>query len=106
MAISRNDRAKQFLAFDALKGLREALEEKERKIEEVERKELSDEVKEQIAKQLNMLKVHDYIEVKYYNKGKYDNIKGNISKIDFANNSIIFYNNKEIKFIDIYSINM
>ena len=39
---SRADRAKQFLPFDALKGLQEALREKE--IENEEKKELSEEI--------------------------------------------------------------
>ncbi len=42
MAISRADRAKQFLSFDALKGFSEALREKE--IEYEEKKELSEEL--------------------------------------------------------------
>lgn len=41
MAISRADRARQFLPFDALKGLNEALRNKE--IEYEDRKELSEE---------------------------------------------------------------
>ena len=41
MQVNRISRAKQFLPFDALKGLQEALKEKE--IEYEERKELSEE---------------------------------------------------------------
>ena len=44
MAISRLDRAKQFMPFDALKGLQEALRSKE--IEYEEKKELSEEEQE------------------------------------------------------------
>ena len=55
MGISRENRARQFLPFDALKGLQEALREKE--IELDERKELSEESIEELS---NNLQLHFY----------------------------------------------
>ena len=53
MGISRENRARQFLPFDALKGLQEALREKE--IELDERKELSEESIEELSKNLQQI---------------------------------------------------
>ena len=64
MAISRLDRAKQFLPFDALKGLQEALRSKE--IEYEEKKEISEEEQEKISAQLCLLDMGDNIKIKYY----------------------------------------
>ena len=64
MAISRLDRAKQFMPFDALKGLQEALRSKE--IEYEEKREISEEEQEKISAQLCLLDMGDNIKIKYY----------------------------------------
>ena len=50
---NKADRAKQFLPFDALKGLQEALREKE--IEHEEKRELSEESLMELEKEFNKL---------------------------------------------------
>ena len=88
MAISRLDRAKQFLPFDALKGLQEALRSKE--IEYEEKKEISEEEQEKISAQLCLLDMGDNIKINYYFDSKYITIEGIVKKIDSIENVIKF----------------
>ena len=64
MQVNRISRAKQFLPFDALKGLQEALKEKE--IEYEERKELSEETLNDLDTILNRIEIGNIITLKYY----------------------------------------
>lgn len=102
MAISRNDRAKQFLPFDALKGFQEALREKE--IEYVEKKELSEERLEELSKILNQIEKEDYIKIVYYTNKQYKEVKGRVKEINLINKKIILYENIKIHFDDILDI--
>ena len=79
MGISRSDRARQFLPFDALKGLQEALREKE--IELDERKELSEESIEELSNKLQMVERGNKVRLVYYHQRKYRQIEGTV--IDF-----------------------
>ena len=63
--VNRIERAKQFLPFDALKGLQEALRKKERELENVERIELSEESLEELENKFNRIKQGDMINIKY-----------------------------------------
>lgn len=101
MAISKRDRAMQFMAFDALKGLKEAYSEKEEEIEE--RKELSDEILSEIQESLNNLEINDNVIVRSYQKNKYVNLQGKLKKIDLIK-KIIIIDETKIKFKDITSI--
>lgn len=101
MAISKRDRAMQFMAFDALKGLKEAYSEKEQEIEE--RKELSDEILSEIQESLNNLEINDNVIVRSYQKNKYVNLQGKLKKIDLIK-KIIIIDETKIKFKDITSI--
>lgn len=58
------DRAKLFLPFDALKGFREALAEKERIV--VPKTELSEDRKEELDRLLHQIKPGDIITVVYF----------------------------------------
>ena len=68
MAIRKKaDRAKLFIPFDALKGLKEALREKEKVLCE----------KKQIKKR-------DIVRVKYFSNNEYLSLQGMVSSIDFT----------------------
>lgn len=99
--LSREDRAKQFLPFDALKGFKEALMEKE--IEYVEKVELSEEQIEEISDKLNLLEIGSIVEVVYYFNGQYFKIVGNVKKIDGIKKQIIIDETK-VNFVDIFRI--
>ena len=101
--VNNNDfRAKQFLPFDALNGLQEALRRKE--IEYIPKKELSEEVKEELGCMLSSLDIGENIKVTYYNISKYENFSGRIKKIDRIKSKIIFQDLFEIKFDNILEI--
>ena len=102
MAISRADRARQFLPFDALKGLNEALRSKE--IEYEDRKDLSEEEEEKISNVLLSLESGNNIRVKYYYKRQYILLKGIIKKIDPIKKQILFIDENIIQFNDIIEI--
>ena len=78
--MDRAARAKQFMPFDALKGFREALEEKERI--KVAKRELSEEEKEALDKILNTIRKKDIILVEYFQEGEYTEKTGMVSGID------------------------
>lgn len=93
--MERADRAKQFMPFDALKGFREALAQKERVI--VPRRELSEEQKEELDRKFRQIKKRDIITVEFFQAGEYVQITGMVSRIDessrvlkIVNTNIIF----------------
>ena len=95
------DRAKQFMPFDALKGFREALEEKE-KIEVI-KKDLSEEVKEELSLKLNSLEIGDKIKVIYYKNKEYKQIKGSLKQVNRYQRYIVV-ENKKIQMDNIFKI--
>ena len=97
------DRAKIFAPFDALKGFKEALKEKEKIV--VEKRIISQEEKEKIGNILKEIKKNDMVEIIYFNNGEYIKVKGIVSKIDFVYLKITIVTTK-IDFNDIYKINL
>ena len=73
--MSREERAKQFMPFGALKGYPEALARREKK--PLPRRELSEE-------SLEELKPGDWVEVLYYIQGEYRTFSGAFSGVDNA----------------------
>ena len=53
--MNRQERAKQFMPFDALKGLKEALKAKEEKLTRVAKRELSEEQQEILSEVITQL---------------------------------------------------
>ena len=91
--MSMNDRARQFLPFEALKGLKEALKLKEYEHERIEKSDLSEDEIINISNTLSELKNNDLVEVNYYSNGSYIIAKGNI-KLNIVNNYISINKNK------------
>lgn len=77
------ERAKQFMPFSALKGLEDALREKEKV--KVPKPELSEDAAEIIDRTLRQLEPLNIITVVYYKDGEYLQTKGVIVKIDKEN---------------------
>ena len=102
MQFSRTNRAKQFLPFDALKGLQEALREKE--IQYEDRKELSEETLTNLDKKFNRIEIGNYIEIRYYKNRQYVIMNGTVTKIDFIKSKIQINENKNINISDIIDI--
>lgn len=92
MPMDRENRAKQFMPFDALKGLRTALAEKERII--VEKKELSEERKEELDRKLKRIVKRDIITVEYFDNGEYVRVTGMVSGLDLSGRVLKIVNQK------------
>lgn len=99
---SRADRAKQFLPFDALKGLQEALREKE--IEYEQKKELSEESLMELEKQFNKIEKGSNANIKYYKNKKYIEITGTVTNIDYIKKKIQINQSENINMCDILEI--
>ena len=98
-----DNRAKQFVPFAAVKGYEEALRAKEKII--VEKKELSDEKKEELDYLFHQIKKNDIITVVYFYKDEYIQLEGMVSRIDCDAHLLKIVNTK-IPFEDIYEINV
>ena len=99
----KSDRAKLFIPFDALKGLREALKEKEKIY--VERKELNQEEIEAISLVLKDVRKRDFVKITYFQNGEYLVLEGMVSSIDYVYRKIKIIKT-EIDFEDILSISI
>lgn len=99
--MDRADRAKQFMPFDALKGFREALEEKERII--VPKRELSEEQKEALDLKMRQVRKKDIITVEYFHDGEYVQVTGMVSGIDEVGRVLKIVNTK-IEMADIIDL--
>ena len=99
--MTRQERAKQFMPFAALKGYEAALRQKERVV--VPKKELSEDYKEQLDSQLRQVRKNDMITVVYFHQGEYLEITGMVSRMDRGEKVLVVVNTK-IPFDDIYAV--
>lgn len=102
MQVNRISRAKQFLPFDALKGLQEALKEKE--IEYEERKELSEDSLYELDKIFNKIEIGNTIIIKFYKNRVYKEINGTVTNIDYNKKKIQINKTQNINISDIIKI--
>lgn len=101
MKMTKEERAKQFMPFAALKGYPEALRRKEKIV--VSRMELSDEYKEMLDWKLRQVQKNDMLTVTYFCKNEYLKQTGMVSRIDETARILQVVNSK-IPFEDIYEI--
>ena len=102
--MSRADRAKLFVPFDALKGLQEILREKEKEVEE--RKELSEESLMELQEELNRVEIGSTVLIKYYKNKRYIEVNGIVTKINFVKKKIIINEDTIINISDIIQLNL
>ena len=93
------DRARQFMPFDALKGLQEALREKEREVEN--RKELSEESLLELDEQLKRVKIGDMVNIKFYKNQRYVEKRGLVTAIDVIGKKVVLDEDEAISFFNI-----
>ncbi len=103
--MNREDRAKQFAPFEALKGLREALRKKEEQAESLKKIEISDEKTTEIQKELCKVQKGDKVYIKFFNKGVYQIICGTVTKNNFAYKFMIV-DDVKVFFDDVYEISI
>lgn len=99
--MSREDRAKQFMPFAALKGYEEALRRMEKIV--VTKRELSEESREQLDRRFLQIRRNRIITVIYYHEGEYLKLTGMVSRID-PDARILKVVNTKIPFDDIFDI--
>ena len=102
--MSRNSRARQFLPFDAMKGLREAIRAAEFENESVLHHRLSEDEAKRISAILSSLNAGDAVYVKYFADSHYFEEKGPC-KLDVTR-SILVVNEVEIPLFDIYDLKL
>lgn len=101
--MSREDRAKQFMPFAALKGYPDALRKKEKIT--VSRIDLSEEYLQELDRKLSEVQKNDMITIVYFQKGEYLKLTGMVSRIDRTAGILKVVNHK-ISFADLYDINI
>ena len=101
--MNRQDRAKQFAPFDALKGLREALAKKEYELGKVARSEHFEELDNEISEKLSKIQRGDKIALMCYQDGYYVKVVGIVKEINVIYKFIVI-NNGKVFFDDIYGI--
>lgn len=101
--MSREDRAKQFMPFAALKGYTEALRKKEKLV--VPKIEVSEEYAEELDRKLRSIRKNEIITVVYFCNGEYLKKTGMVTRIDETARILKIVNTK-ISFDDIYQLGM
>lgn len=99
--MSVSDRAKQFMPFSALRGLRTALAEKERIV--VEKIELTEDRADELNRQMNNITAGSMISVVYYHDGEYVKLTGRVARLD-ESSRILQIVNTRISFDDLLEI--
>lgn len=97
------DRAKQFLPFDAMKGLSEALRKKEEQRTRVERRVLDEGEIESISRALMRAEVGASVRICFYLDGHYVTIDGRVAKRSIEGKYLVIGEGK-IFFEDILSL--
>ena len=80
--MNREDRAKQFLPFDAMKGLKEAMEKQEELLSRVEKTELGEEDAECLSLALSQVERGDAVRVTVFLGGHYRTLAGTVTRLD------------------------
>ena len=91
--MKRSDRARQFLPFDSLKGLQQALRVKEYENERTLKGDLSEDTIKKISDNLLLIEKNTLVRVKYYRDGYYYTLEG-LSKINYEKRILIVGDNK------------
>lgn len=76
---------------------------REKEIEYIEKKELSEDMAEELSEKLQMLEINDIIEVTYYSNRMYKTLQGKVKYIDSVKKKLIV-DDIRINFIDIISV--
>ncbi len=87
-----SDRARQFMPFDALKGFREEIQNKEHIV--IEKPELSDDYLEELSYKMKQVTIGMILDLVIYRNNEYVQLTGMVSKIDLDNRFITIVKNK------------
>ena len=101
--MTRQDRAKQFMPFDAMKGLQEALRDREERHSRVERREISEEMMEKNASVMRHVTKGTKLFISYYSAFHEVERAGIVTDMNFTLR-YIKVDDEKILFEDIYEI--
>lgn len=101
--MTREQRAKQFMPFDAMKGLQEALRDREERHSRVERHGISEEEQEALSAVLNRLSKGDKIRISYYCHFHDVEKAGTVTAVNYAYR-FLKVGEEKIGFDDVYGI--
>ena len=101
--LTRLERAKQFLPFEALNGLKEELRRREKQY--TQKKELSEEKREELEGTIRNLSIGEYVIVTYYNNGQYNRLRGRMIYLNPLRRTLNV-SKIEIPLKDIYNIDV
>ena len=105
--MNRQERAKQFMPFDALKGLKEALQAKEEKLTRVAKRELTEEQEENLSEIISQLEKGMLVKATFYYKGHYVDITDRLTEkniplryIGIGKSKLFFSDLYEVRILD------
>lgn len=101
--MNNQERAKQFMPFDALKGLKEALRDREERRTRVQKIELSEDMATELSRVMNRIEPYSVIRIKFYSKGHYIDLQGTVLEKDIIYR-FLKIGNEKIYFDDILKI--
>lgn len=101
--MTRRERAKQFLPFDSVKGLQEALREREERHARVEKHGLGEEETEALNRALQRLKKGDRIRLSYYAAFHDTEAVGTVTLLNAAGRFLCL-DGEKVLFEDVYRI--
>ena len=101
--MTRLERAKQFMPFDAMKGLQEALRDREERHTRVERRELSEETRQQLDGALRRVQRGSPLQITAYRTFHELTLRGTVTEMNVPQRYLLLGDEK-IFFEDIYDI--
>lgn len=101
--MTQSERAKQFMPFDAMKGLKEALQDREERHLRVEKRELSEEAAAQLSERINKLNKGMTVRIEYYHEFHERILQGQVTVIDRVFKYLVI-DNERIYFDDLYKL--
>jgi len=101
--MTRGERAKQFAPYDAVKGLQEALRDREERHSRVEKRLISEEKAEEVSRILLRLKRGIKAEIECYAAFHDVTLRGTVTQVDFTYRKLKL-DETQIWFDDIYEV--
>jgi hypothetical protein len=101
--VNNRERAKQFMPFDAMKGLTEALKLREEQRTKVSRKQLSEDMIESISRTLSRVRPGSEVRICFYLDGHYVDLESTVADVNKVDNFLMIGKSR-IYFEDILRI--
>ncbi len=101
--MNKEERARQFAPFESLKGLREALMQREKELLKVEHHDITEEISLYVKTKLDEINKRDKVEITFYEDGFYITKSGTVRFKNYPDQKIIV-DKKAINFVDILKL--